>query len=65
MFGALPASALVAGLRLTCHADDLTFSGAGATPEFLWQAKAHAQRCGFAHVRERSYAAQIKSSSRA
>lgn len=57
MLDELQALAQARGLRFTCYADDLTWSGKGATPEFLRQAKKVLLRFGFANFKERCYGA--------
>ena len=57
MFDELHALAAGAGLRDSCYVDDLTWSGLGATPAFLWKAKQVVHRHGFAHHKDRCFAA--------
>ena len=57
MFDELHALAAVAEVRDSCYVDDLTWSGHGATPAFLWSAKQVVHRHGFAYHKERSFAA--------
>lgn len=45
------------GVRGTCYVDDLTWSGHGATPAFLWAAKQVVHRHGFAYHKDRCFAA--------
>lgn len=45
------------GVRMTCYVDDLTFSGARATPSFLWAAKQIVDRHGFRYHKHRTYRA--------
>lgn len=57
MFDELHALATSAGVRDSCYVDDLTWSGHGATPAFLWAAKQVVHRHGFAHHKDRCFAA--------
>jgi hypothetical protein len=57
LFDELHALAESAGLRDSCYVDDLTWSGHGATPAFLWAAKQVVHRHGFAHHKDRCFAA--------
>ena len=57
MFDELHALAAGAGLRDSCYVDDLTWSGHRATPAFLWAAKQVVHRHGFAHHKDRCFAA--------
>ena len=42
-------------IRMTCYVDDLTFSGAGVGPAFLWSVKQIVHRHGFKYHKERCY----------
>ncbi len=55
MFDELHELALAHGVRMTCYVDDLTFSGVGATPAFLWKAKQVVDRHGFRYHKDRVY----------
>lgn len=57
MFDELHTLAVDAGLRDSVYVDDLTWSGHGATPAFLWTAKQAVHRWGFAHHKDRCFAA--------
>jgi hypothetical protein len=57
LFDELHALAESAGVRDSCYVDDLTWSGHGATPAFLWAAKQVVHRHGFAHHKDRCFAA--------
>ena len=47
-----------ASLRDSCYVDDLTWSGNGATPAFLWAAKQVVHRHGFKYHKDRCFAAR-------
>ena len=55
LFDELHALAEGSGVRDSCYVDDLTWSGHGATPAFLWAAKQVVHRHGFAHHKDRCY----------
>jgi hypothetical protein len=55
LFDELHALAVGAGVRDSCYVDDLTWSGHGATPAFLWAAKQVVHRHGFAHHKDRCF----------
>ena len=57
LFDELHALAEGSGVRDSCYVDDLTWSGHGATPAFLWAAKQVVHRHGFAHHKDRCFAA--------
>ena len=57
MLDELQALALGAGLRFTCYADELVWSGPGAAPDFLQQVKSVLHRYGFASLKEQCYGA--------
>lgn len=57
LFDELHDLAVGAGVRDSCYVDDLTWSGHGATPAFLWAAKQVVNRHGFAHHKDRCFAA--------
>lgn len=57
MFDELHALAKKHGLCYTCYVDDLTWSGRRATSSFLWKAKQVVHRHGFAHHKDRCFAA--------
>ncbi len=57
MFDELHALAASAGVRDSYYVDDLTWSGHGATPSFLWKAKQVVHRHGFAHHKDRCFSA--------
>lgn len=57
LFDELHALAAGTGVRDSCYVDDLTWSGHGATPAFLWTAKQVVHRHGFAHHKDRCFAA--------
>ena len=57
LFDELHGLAVGAGVRDSCYVDDLTWSGHGATPAFLWAAKQVVHRHGFAHHKDRCFAA--------
>lgn len=57
MFDELHTLAVDAGLRDSVYVDDLTWSGHGATPAFLWAAKQVVHRWGFAYHKDRCFAA--------
>lgn len=46
------------GLRFSCYVDDMTFSGAHATPAFLWAAKQVVHSHGFSYHKDRCYTAE-------
>jgi hypothetical protein len=46
------------GVRDTCYVDDLTWSGDGATPAFLWAAKQVVHRHGFKYHKDRCFEAR-------
>lgn len=58
MFDELHDLAVEAGVRDSYYVDDLTWSGKGATPSFLWKAKQVVHRHGFAHHKDRVFAAE-------
>lgn len=57
LFDELHALAVAAEVHDSCYVDDLTWSGHGATPAFLWAAKQVVHRHGFAHHKDRCFAA--------
>lgn len=57
LFDELHSLAEGAGVRGSCYVDDLTWSGHGATPAFLWAAKQVVHRHGFAHHKDRCFTA--------
>lgn len=57
LFDELHTLAADAGVRDSCYVDDLTWSGHAATPAFLWEAKQVVHRHGFAHHKDRCFAA--------
>lgn len=57
LFDELHALAAGAEVRDSCYVDDLTWSGHGATPAFLWAAKQVVHRHGFVHHKDRCFAA--------
>lgn len=57
LFDELHSLAVSAGVRDSCYVDDLTWSGQGATPAFLWAAKLVVHRHGFQHHKDRCFAA--------
>jgi hypothetical protein len=57
LFDELHALATGASVRDSCYVDDLTWSGHGATPAFLWAAKQVVHRHGFAHHKDRCFEA--------
>ena len=48
MFDELQRLSQAAAVRFTLYVDDLCFSGARATPSFLWEAKKVVHRHGYA-----------------
>ena len=60
LFDELNILAIKAGVHGTVYVDDLTWSGEGATPAFLWRAKQVVHRHGFIHHKDRCFAAQDK-----
>lgn len=56
MFDELHRHALQHGVRDSYYVDDLTWSGMGATPRFLWTAKQIIHRHGFKYHGDRVYA---------
>ncbi len=57
LFDELHALSGGAGVRDSCYVDDLTWSGQGATPAFLWAAKQVVHRHGFGYHKDRCFAA--------
>lgn len=57
MFDDLHDLAVGADVRDSYYVDDLTWSGQGATPSFLWEAKQVVHRHGFVHHKDRAFAA--------
>lgn len=57
LFDELHQLAVEAGVRESYYVDDLTWSGANATPSFLWKAKQIVHRHGFDHHKGRCFAA--------
>nr|WP_295076609.1 reverse transcriptase family protein [uncultured Roseateles sp.] len=57
MFDELHVTAAESGVRFSCYVDDLTWSGHGATPAFLWKVKQVVHRHGFRHHKDRCFAA--------
>lgn len=57
MFDELHQLALARAVRYTCYVDDLTFSGTGATPALLWEAKRVMHAHGFKYHKDRCYLA--------
>jgi hypothetical protein len=45
------------GVQFTCYVDDLSFSGTGATPSFLWRVKRVVHHHRFSHHNDRCYQA--------
>lgn len=57
MFDELHRFATDRGVRFSVYVDDLTFSGEGASPSFLWEVKQVIHSHGFGYHKERCYAA--------
>jgi len=57
LFDELHQLAVEAGVRESYYVDDLTWSGANATPSFLWKAKQIVHKHGFDHHKGRCFAA--------
>lgn len=57
LFDALSALAEGRGIRFTLYVDDMTFSGAGATPAFLWEVKQLVHSHGLEYHKDQSYTA--------
>lgn len=57
LFDELHDLAASAGVRDSCYVDDLTWSGYGATPAFLWAVKQVVHRHGFKYHKDRCFAA--------
>lgn len=57
LFDALHLAAAAVGIRFTCYVDDMTWSGVGATPSFLWQMKQLVDRHGFNYHADKAYTA--------
>ncbi|MEO0314047.1 MAG: hypothetical protein RI928_503 [Pseudomonadota bacterium] len=57
LFDELHVLAVSAGVRDSCYVDDLTWSGHGATPAFLWKVKQVVRRHGFEYHKDRCFAA--------
>jgi hypothetical protein len=60
MFDELHTLAASSGVRDTLYVDDLTWSGQGATPAFLWEAKQVVHRHGFQHHKDRCFVARAR-----
>lgn len=58
MFDELDKLAAHHGLRFSCYVDDMTFSGARATPAFLWTAKQKVHSHGFGYHKDHCYTAE-------
>jgi len=58
MFDDLYSLAANYGLRFSCYVDDMTFSGARATPEFLWSAKQIIHSHRFSYHKDHCYTAE-------
>jgi hypothetical protein len=58
MFDELDSLAANHGARFTCYVDDMTFSGARATPAFLWAAKQVVHSHGFSYHKDCCYTAE-------
>lgn len=58
LFDQLHAKAQSEGLCFTVYVDDMTFSGCGATPAFLWEAKQVVHSNGFGYHKDRCYEAR-------
>lgn len=58
MFDELCGLSIESNLRYSCYVDDLTWSGTGATPAFLWAAKQVVHRHGFAYHKDRIFTAR-------
>lgn len=57
MFDELDTHARAYEVSGTCYVDDLTWSGANATPAFLWRAKKIVHRHGFQYHKDKCYQA--------
>jgi len=57
LFDGLSDLAATHDLRFTLYVDDMTFSGAGATPAFLWEAKRLVHSFGLKYHKDRIYTA--------
>lgn len=58
MFDELDSLAANHELRFSCYVDDMTFSGARATPAFLWAAKQIVHSHRFSYHKDRCYTAE-------